>query len=247
MAVVDPPRRRTADIALTGGLLCLGLIWVGPLPDLARESFSAHMAMHIAVVAIAAPLVAFGAAARPWDPVRRVPVLFAPIPASIVELIVVWGWHAPVLHHAARHTIGVFVLEQATFLAAGLLLWLSAVGGAQESGSGLPSPSSWRRWAGVGALLFTSIHMTLLGGLFTFALRPLYVHDGGQIGWLTPMLDQQLGGAIMLLIGGASYLAGGLWLVAGGLSIPSPRTTEGHARLTYQVTDEGRSADRTQP
>jgi putative membrane protein len=31
---------------------------------------------------------------------------------------------------------------------------------------------------------------------------------------LTALEDQQLGGTIMLLVGGAAYLAGGLWLMA---------------------------------
>ena len=32
---------------------------------------------------------------------------------------------------------------------------------------------------------------------------------------LTPLEDQHLGGAIMLLVGGVSYLLGGLWLTVG--------------------------------
>jgi putative membrane protein len=40
------------------------------------------------------------------------------------------------------------------------------------------------------------------------------LHGGGH-GQLDPLEDQHLGGAIMLAIGGVSYLAGGLWLTAG--------------------------------
>jgi putative membrane protein len=136
--------------------------------------------------------------------VRRRPAAFAPIPASFVELVVVWGWHAPALHHVARTRVDAFVLEQATFLGAGLLLWLAALGGAR-------TPERWRAAAGVGALLFTSIHMTLLGALFALAPAPLYAHRAGP---LPPLVDQQVGGVIMLLVGGASYMAGGLWLTA---------------------------------
>ena len=194
-------------IPLLAGLASLALVWLGPLPDMARASFSAHMALHISVVAIAAPLLAWGIGGGRFDPVRRAPAIFAPIPASMVELIVVWGWHAPALHAAARHDASVFVAEQATFLGAGLLLWLAAAS----------TSAAWRPWAAAGALLFTSIHMTLLGALFTFATRPLYLHEPAAGAALAPMVDQQLGGAIMLLVGGASYLAGALWLLAGGL------------------------------
>jgi putative membrane protein len=53
--------------------------------------------------------------------------------------------------------------------------------------------------------------MTLLGALFALASRPLFQHaaTAGEAGVLA---DQHLGGAIMLIAGGASYLAGGLWL-----------------------------------
>ena len=53
-----------------------------------------------------------------------------------------------------------------------------------------------------------------LGALLALSPRPLYPHLHSSAG-LTPLEDQHLGGAIMLLAGGASYLLGGLWLTAG--------------------------------
>ena len=38
------------------GLLVLAVVWLGPLPQLARHAFFAHMTMHMGVVAMAAPL-----------------------------------------------------------------------------------------------------------------------------------------------------------------------------------------------
>ena len=105
------------------GLLVLAAAWLGPLPGLAREAFFAHMTMHVSVVALAAPLIAVGLAGSRYDPVRKMPLLFAPIPASVLELVVVWGWHAPALHHAARSHTGALVLEQGTFLLVGLVVW----------------------------------------------------------------------------------------------------------------------------
>jgi putative membrane protein len=175
---------------------------------MASQSFAAHMTMHMMVVAIAAPLVASGVAGSAFDPARAKPRLFAPVPASIIELVVVWTWHAPVLHLAARHSTVALTLEQSMFLAAGLLLWLSARGG-----------------PGIFALLFTSMHMTLLGALFSLAPRALYSH--GTLTDIASLDDQHVGGAIMLLIGGASYLAGGLLLTAGLL-----RTKKGYGGRT---------------
>lgn len=194
-------------VLLLFGLIVLGGLWLGPLPSLAQHAFSAHMALHMGVVAIAAPLIALAIAGGSLDPVRRMPAWFPPIPLSLVELMVVWAWHAPALHHAARHSIAGFVAEQTSFVIAGLAVWLSAFGGT-------PLRRHERAGAGVAALLLTSMHMTLLGALLALTPRPLYSHSGT---WsrLSPIEDQHLGGAIMLLVGGVAYLAGGLWLTAG--------------------------------
>jgi len=200
------------------GLLILGAGWLGPLPQLAERAFFAHMIMHMAVVAVASPLIALGVAGWQFDPVRYVPALFSPVPVSVLELCVVWAWHAPALHHAARHQTAALVIEQAMFLLCGLLMWLSAFGGDdREDGS------RSRRAAGVVGLLLTSMHMTLLGALLALAPRPLYAHAEAFSG-LTPIQDQHLGGAIMLIAGGVAYLTGGLWLVVGlirGTSVKS--------------------------
>ena len=193
---------------LTAGVVVLATAWLGPLSALARWSFSAHMTMHMAVVAVAAPLIALGVSACRFDPVRTRPHLFAPIPASIVELIVVWVWHTPAFHHAARHETWAFVLEQSSFLAAGLFLWIAVLGGHRTL-------REQRRGAGVVALLFTSMHMTLLGALFALAPRPLYDHVGIGPAGPSSLADQHLGGAVMLLVGGTVYLFGGLWMTAG--------------------------------
>lgn len=182
------------------GVLLLAFLWLGPLPEMARGSFAAHMTMHMGVVAVAAPLLTAAIAGRRFDPVRRAPFLFSPIPASVIELLIVWAWHAPALHHAARHQPAVMAIEQSSFLAAGLLVWLSAFGGG-------PLLRENRLGAGIVALLLTSMHMTLLGALLALTPRALYAHAGSSA-----LVDQHLGGAIMLLVGGVAYLAGGLWL-----------------------------------
>lgn len=214
MAAVSPARldlrrsRRAATLLL--GVLILAAAWLGPLPSLAQRSFAAHMAMHVSVIAIAAPLLAVGLAGGRADPVLKAPALFAPLPASVIELVVVWAWHAPALHHAARHHAALLVVEQASFLAAGLLVWLAAFGGDGSRRA--------RAAAGVGGLLLTSMHMTLLGVLLAGAARPLYLHGafaGPAPFGLAPLQDQHLGGVLMLAVGGTAYLAGALVLLTG--------------------------------
>jgi putative membrane protein len=169
------------------------------------------MGLHMTIVAVAAPILSIGIAGSRFDPFRAGRDTTAPILASIVELTVVWLWHVPVLHTSAREQTSVLLLEQSSFLAAGLLLWLSAIGGGCRSQQG-------RAGAGVIALLLTSMHMTLLGALLALAPRAIYGHAPSLEA--AALADQHLGGAIMLVVGGASYLAGGLWLSARLLLTP---------------------------
>jgi putative membrane protein len=188
-------------------LVALGASWAGVLAWLAPGGFSAHMAMHMGVVAIAAPLLALGVAGGPLDPVRRSPALFNPLTASVAELIAVWAWHAPALHHFARHTVLGVALEQSMFLATGCWLWIAALGGDAAQ-------RAERAGQGCVALVLTSMHMTLLGALLALPPRPLYrFHSHGAHGSLSAIDDQHLGGAIMLVVGGFVYLLGGLALV----------------------------------
>lgn len=155
------------------------------------SGMAGHMAAHVAAVAIAAPLVALGM------PRRAIPG--GPLAMMVVELLLVWGWHLPALRAAADAIAAVALLEQGMFFAAGVALWRAS----------LAAPA-----IGGGALLLTSMHMTLLGALIALARRPLYammaMHPAPG---LDALADQQLGGAIMLAVGGASYLVGGLWLL----------------------------------
>ena len=196
-------------LLLITGLLTLAGAWLGPLPTLAERAFFGHMLMHMLVVAVAAPLLALAIAGSRYDPAQHYPAIYAPIPASVGELILVWAWHAPKLHHFARVEMSGLFAEQGTFLIAGLWVWLSAFGGdAMRNGR--------RGAAGVVGLLLTSMHMTLLGALLAMAPRAVYSHHSG-FGPLTALQDQHLGGAVMILICGLAYLSGGVVLTRGVL------------------------------
>lgn len=192
--------------ALTAGAAVLVAGWGVAA---AGYGLTGHMAAHMAAVSIAAPLIAYGIAGTRIDPATRWLSVVTPLPMSLVELLVVWGWHMPAARALAdRHAAGL-VLEQAMFAAAGLLLW-SACLGTVDAGN------SARRASGVIALLLTTMHMTLLGALIALAPRALFGTDGFTcLGVaLSPLVDQQLGGVVMLLAGAGSYLLGGLALLS---------------------------------
>jgi putative membrane protein len=194
----------TRQASLGLGALVLALAWAHLGGASGHQPFATYMAAHMAVVAIAAPLLALGVAGGAWDPVGRWPRAFPPLGASLVELIVVWAWHTPALHALARQQAWALGLEQASFLAAGFYLWISVLGGDAEQ----------RRGVGIVALLLTAMHMTLLGALLALAPRPLYESVHAAPG-LSAVDDQHLGGAVMLILGAAAYLVAGVWLSFG--------------------------------
>ncbi|CDZ25404.1 cytochrome c oxidase assembly protein [Neorhizobium galegae] len=202
--------------ALVSGLIVLFALWVLLLPLADRSSFSVHMIAHMGVVAGAAPLIAIGLSGTRFDfsAGRR---WLTPLTASLMELFAVWIWHIPVLRALSEASPFLAAFEQAVFLAAGLALWLSCLGGAAKG-------REERRLAGTFGLLFTSMHMTLLGALLALSPRPLY--GDGEVSCLgvtlSAAVDQQAGGVVMLLVGAAVYLAGGVALLARTLNAPLP-------------------------
>ena len=191
--------------ALLCGLAILLAAWTLAA---AHAGVAGHMAAHMAAVAIAAPLIAIGIGRSRLDPAARWPRIVSPVPMSILELLVVWAWHVPAARVFAASSPAGLALEQGTFLGAGLLLWSACLGTRDADRSA-------RRAAGILALLLTTMHMTLLGVLIAVAPRALYAISGaGFLGFeLPPLHDQQVGGVIMLLVGGGSYLLGGLVLL----------------------------------
>ena len=179
-----------ATLLGTGGAVLL-LAWLSPAPA-PLWPFADHMVRHMAIVAVAAPLLALGLRGVA---LRAIP----PLLATLVEFAAVWGWHLPTAHAAAQTSAAAFAAEQASFLGAGLLLWLAVL-------------HPGRQLAGAGGMLLTSMHMTLLGALLILAQRPLYPSAicGGPA-------DQQLGGMIMLGLGTPIYILAGLILTARAL------------------------------
>ncbi|WP_265499688.1 cytochrome c oxidase assembly protein [Paracoccus beibuensis] len=177
-------------LAALAAIATLAAAWLLPW-DRWTAPFPAHMIRHMTLVAIAAPLIVL---ALP----RLTEWLAIPALAGmLVEFAIVWSFHLPGLHNLSAFGTAWFVLEQAAFLLAGLAVWAGALAA--------------RPLAGAGAMLLTSMHMTLLGALIVLSPRPMYLICGQDLG------SQQLGGLIMLGIGTPVYLVAGLWLVGRAL------------------------------
>lgn len=174
------------------------LLFVSPLCALTTALFSARVAHHVLLVAVAAPLLALAFADR--QPEVRVQLSwFVGLHATTL-----WFWHVPEIYSAAIYSAVFYWLMQASLLGTGVLLWRGILADRAKTGGAML------------ALLATVIQMGMLGALLTFAQRPLYQPHfltTGPFG-LSPLEDQQLAGLIMWVPAAIPYVLAALLLFA---------------------------------
>jgi putative membrane protein len=188
--------------ALVFGCLILAALWLSPLVPASRTAFSVHMLLHLGVVSVAAPILAWGLSRYLPGLHRAGEALSWCLLASFFEMVAVWGWHVPILHDAAGYHDWAFVLEQLSFLAGGLAMWTAAFSARTRGASG----------AAAFGLFLTFTHMSAFGIVLTLAPRLIYDPNlcRGAFG-LDRLEDQHLGGVLMAVGGGLPYLAGTGW------------------------------------
>lgn len=210
-------------------VLCYGAGWLllagallSPLHSLGERLFSAHMVEHEIIMACAAPLLAMSrpvgaffwafprdlrqffaraghspVIARPWRAITT------PLAATILHGLAIWLWHAPVAFEAAVTNESLHRLQHVSFLTSALIFWWALLRRAEHG-------------AAVLHLFATMIHMTLLGALFTFAGRVLYLQQSrlAEDWGFTPLEDQQLAGLVMWVPAGTVYAGAALAFAA---------------------------------
>lgn len=208
--------RRAA--AFWAGTVALGVALLSPLDAVAETLFSAHMAQHLLLTVVAAPLLVVARPVATWfmafpSGSRRtaararattafVPrVLRRPLVAFGVVTVAMWSWHAPTLYEAALVNEPVHALEHGSFLVASTLAWSVALRGGRRDVSNAFGRALF--------LVAFALQGALLGALLVFASTPLYtVPRGGPALWgLTALQDQQLAGVLMWIPPAAVYLA----------------------------------------
>ena len=191
------------------GTLCMFLALVGPLDGIGDEQlFSAHMAQHMLLSFVAPPLWVIGTPEwliRRMMPAGSLAWMVNPLNAFLLFNGVMWIWHVPALFDAALSHEWLHIVEHLLFMAAGVIGWLPV----------LKSSLSDRMTPLVKLVyLFPSmLSCTALAALITLSSRPLYSFYGNaSLGWaLTPLTDQQLGGALMWLPGDMVYMVLIVW------------------------------------
>lgn len=190
---IDP--RQFRSYAIVGWLLAAAA-FVSPLCALSVSLFSARVAQHMVLVLIAAPLIARGLPRR--QALTESPCLWMSAAAFLAAL---WFWHMPVPYEAAFTSKRVYWAMHVTLFGSSILLWRELINHSrQQAGQALA------------AGMLTFVQMGLLGAVLALADKPMfqwYLLTTEAWG-LTPLQDQQLGGAIMSVPGTALFLGGAL-------------------------------------
>ncbi len=196
------------------GIALLVLAYASPIAAIAeQELFSFHMLQHV-VIGDLAPLCLLagltGPILRPLlalRPVERLRVLANPLLALPVWAANLYLWHVPFLYEAAVEHSAVHALEHVCFFTAGAIMWLPVL-------ETLPAPE----WFGTGSKLayiaVVRLVETVLGNVFVWAGTVFYpVYASGEELWgVSPLRDQGLAGAVMMIEGSVVTICALGWL-----------------------------------
>jgi putative membrane protein len=214
----------------------------GPIEAWSGASFAAHMVQHELMMMVAAPLFA---ASRPLGVLAwALPAatrhglraltsrnwvrtswrwLTSPLWATALSIAALWLWHAPRLFDLALTHRGWHAAQHASFFVTSLAFWWAL----------RPSRSPASAAGRTVACLFVAMIVTgALGGLLAFAGTPWYApyaDDPSPFGW-TPLEDQQMGGLIMWIPGGALFMAIALLRMRDVLVGAAPRVLDPRPR-----------------
>ncbi len=205
-------RRRFALFGLGIALLLLAL--ASPIAAIGeQELFSFHMLQHV-LLGDLAPLCLLAGLSGPLlrpllalRPVERLRVLAHPAVALPLWALNLYVWHLPVLYEAAVEHSAVHALEHVSFFTAGLIVWLPVL-------ETLPAPE----WFGTGAKLayiaVVRVVETVLGNVFVWSGAVFYgVYARGEELWgVSPLRDQGLAGAVMMIEGSLVTIGALAWL-----------------------------------
>jgi cytochrome c oxidase assembly factor CtaG len=193
------------------GWAVLTLTLASPLHEAGEQSFTMHMIEHELIMLLATLLLAASGAGGvlAWGlprPLRlalggswKSPLqalwkrLTDPVTATVVQAVVMWAWHAPILFDRALDSFGWHMAQHLCFFVSALIFWWAMLH--PRDGYGVSAA----------CLFVTSLVGGALGALMSFSASPWYA-DYAAMGMtgigLDPVDDQRLAGLIMWIPGG---------------------------------------------
>jgi len=202
--VLDFQRHHSLYFGL--GLLTIWVALESPIDTIADHYLdSVHMLQHVLLGFVAPPLMLLGLSRGMIARVVRVPgvrALTEPVPAQLIAGAVMIGWHIPVLYDATLYSEPLHVTEHITLIAAGLLLYWPM----------LDATSAFSRWrmSPVVKLIYMLVATLPQDGValaLIFSRVPFYeyyVHAPRLVASLTPVVDQTVAGAVLMVFGKAT-------------------------------------------
>jgi putative membrane protein len=176
------------------GVAALWLVVASPVAHLDHHLLTAHMAQHLVLMLLVAPLILLGAPSiiSRWRP--------PPALCWLAGTLTVIVWHVPAIFELALRSHFWHEFEQASFFIAGLLFWWPFVRLRQRTVSS--------GWSVPLYLFFATLPCDALSAFLTFCGHVVYPHYlmGSGHFRLTALEDQELAGALMWVTVTFAYL-----------------------------------------
>ena len=214
------------------GLLFIWIATASPLAALDHEMLTVHMAQHLLLMTLAPPLILLGMPRKPLAHglLQRFGTIDRPLRAEPMQQLanvvthpaLCWFaaagalimWHIPSMFMLGLSSQPWHVIEQASFLVAGLLFWSPVV---QSSAS----TSKWPEASMLLYLFLATLPCDILSGFLVFCDRvvyPVFLSSPRSFG-LSALEDQQCAGALMWTCVTVVYLIAGAVFTARLLSL----------------------------
>jgi len=183
------------------------------LGSASQDLLFVHMIEHLLLGDIASLLIVLGLTGPLLAPVLRVRMfdrlraLSHPLVAFPLWAVDLYLWHLPALYQAALRHPGVHALQHAMFLGFGINMWMCLFGP-------LPTPSWFGNLGKLVYIVAVRLTGTVLGNIFLWSgtvFYPFYIH-GDAIYHISPLADQNIAGAIMMVEESILTLALFCWL-----------------------------------
>ena len=208
--VEDAQTKHTLYFGL--GLVTLWLALETPI-DTVSDGYldSVHMLQHVLLGFVAPPLMLLGLSPDMAGVLSRFPFVRAitePIAAQVVAAAVMIAWHVPALYDATLRSESLHVVEHLTFIGAGLVLYWPVLQSTSIHARWRLSPPIMLLYMLVATLPQDAIALILLFSREPFYAFYMYVPRFYPS--LTPVIDQTMAGAVLMVLGKATFIVAGL-------------------------------------
>jgi len=208
--VDDAEAKHTFYLGL--GLLTLWVALETPIDTISDHYLdSVHMLQHVLLGFVAPPLILLGLSPKMAAQLARIPLVRAitePVPAQVVAAVVMIGWHVPALYDTTLHSESLHVVEHLTFIAAGLVLYWPMLEATSAQARWQLSPVLKLVYMLAATLPQDGVALVLLFSRVPF--YEFYVHVPRLVDSLTPIIDQTLAGAVLMVLGKATFAVAAL-------------------------------------